>query len=83
MALFFWFDLFSEARAEILESNKLAFWKIWKYQKDISKLTLPFLIDSSKVPTASKKAKLDLEKKKTEKKIADMASAFGFEEEDE
>ena len=43
----------------------------------------PYLIDSSKVPTASKKAKLDYEKKKSEKKITDMASAFGFEEEDE
>ena len=32
---------------------------------------------------ASKKAKLDYEKKKAEKKITDMSSAFGFEEEDE
>ena len=33
--------------------------------------------------TAAKKARLDYEKKKTEKKISDMSSAFGFEEEDE
>ena len=44
---------------------------------------LPHLIDSSKVTTASKKAKLDYEKKMKDKKITDMASAFGFEEEDE
>ena len=36
-----------------------------------------------KEPTATKKARLDYEKKKTEKKITDMSSAFGFEEEDE
>ena len=41
------------------------------------------VIEPSKDPTASKKAKLDYEKKKTEKKITDLASAFGFEEEDE
>ena len=29
--------------------------------------------------TAAKKARLDYEKKKTEKKISDMSSAFGFE----
>ena len=35
----FWFDLFLEARAEILEKNSLVFWKkIW-HQKDILKLT--------------------------------------------
>ena len=30
-----------------------------------------------------KKAKVDYEKKRKDKKITDMASAFGFEEEDE
>ena len=39
--------------------------------------------DSSKAPATSKKAKLDNEKKRKDKKITDMASAFGFEEEDE
>jgi len=36
-----------------------------------------------KEPTDTKKARLDYEKKKAEKKITDMSSAFGFEEEDE
>ena len=36
-----------------------------------------------KAPTDTKKARLDYEKKKAEKKITDMSSAFGFEEEDE
>ena len=44
---------------------------------------LPYLIDSSKVPTDSKKAKLDYEKKRRDKKITDMASAFGFAEPEE
>ena len=39
MPLFFWFDLFLEARAEILENFSLIFWEIWKHQKDILKLT--------------------------------------------
>ena len=39
MPLFFWFDLFLEARAEILEKISLVFWKIWRHQKDILKLT--------------------------------------------
>ena len=34
----FWFDLFLEARAEILEKNPLVCWKIWRHQKDILKL---------------------------------------------
>ena len=39
MPLFFWFDIFLEARAEILEKNSLVFWsKRWQ-QKDILKLT--------------------------------------------
>ena len=39
MPLFFWFDLFLEARAEILEKIWLVFWKIWRHQKNILKLT--------------------------------------------
>ena len=39
MPLFFWFDLFFEARAEILEEISLVFWEIWRHQKDILKLT--------------------------------------------
>ena len=39
LTLLFWFDLFLEARAEILEKILLAFWKIWRHQKDIVKLT--------------------------------------------
>ena len=39
MPLFFWFDLFLEARAEILEKNSVVFWEIWRHQKDILKLT--------------------------------------------
>ena len=39
MPLFFWFDLFLEAKAEILEKISLVFWEIWKYQKDILELT--------------------------------------------
>ena len=34
----FWFDLFLEARAEILEKNWLVFWMNWRHQKDILKL---------------------------------------------
>ena len=37
--LFFWFNLFLEARAEILENVLLVFWKIWRHQKDILELT--------------------------------------------
>ena len=36
---FFLFDLFLEARAEILEKISLVVWKIWRHQKDILKLT--------------------------------------------
>ena len=39
MPLFFWFNLFLEARAEMLEKKFLFFWEIWRRQKDISKLT--------------------------------------------
>ena len=39
MPLFFWFDLFLEARAEILKKNSLVFWKKFWHQKDILKLT--------------------------------------------
>ena len=39
MPLFFWFDLFLEARAEILKKISLVLWKIWRHQKDILKLT--------------------------------------------
>ena len=35
---FFWFDIFLESRAEILEKISLVFWKIWRHQKDILKL---------------------------------------------
>ena len=37
--LFFWFDLFLKARAEILEKISRIFWEIWRDQKDILKLT--------------------------------------------
>ena len=37
--IFFLFDLFLEARAEILEIFLLVLWKIWRHQKDILKLT--------------------------------------------
>ena len=37
--LLFWFDLFLEARAEILEKNCGVFWGIWRHQKDILKLS--------------------------------------------
>ena len=39
MLLFFWYDLYLEARAEILEKITLAFWEIWRHQKEILKLT--------------------------------------------
>jgi hypothetical protein len=39
LKLLFWFDLFLEARAEILEKIPLVFWEIWRHQKDILKLT--------------------------------------------
>ena len=38
-ALTFWFDLFLEARTEILENISLVFWKIWRHQKDSLRLT--------------------------------------------
>ena len=38
--IIFWFNLFLEARAEILTKLSLIFWSIWRHQKDISKLTL-------------------------------------------
>jgi len=37
--LFFWFDLFLEARAEILKKISLVFWSKRWHQKDILKLT--------------------------------------------
>ena len=37
----FLFDLILEASAEILEKISLVFWKIWRHQKDILKLTDP------------------------------------------
>ena len=40
MPLFFLFDLFLEARAEIL----LIFWSIWRHQNDISKLTDLYIV---------------------------------------
>ena len=39
MPLFFWFDIFWEAGAEILEISSLGFLKIWRHQKDILTLT--------------------------------------------
>ena len=39
MPLFFWIDLFLEARAEILEKISLIFWKNFWHQKDILKVT--------------------------------------------
>ena len=35
----FLFDLFLEAKAEILEKISLVFWEIWRHQNDILKLT--------------------------------------------
>ena len=37
----FLFDLFLEARAEILTKISLFFWSIWRHQKDISKFNWP------------------------------------------
>ena len=39
MPLFFWFDLFLEARAEFLVKISWVFWEIWRHSKDILKLT--------------------------------------------
>ena len=39
MSLFFWFDLFLEAKAEILKNILLVFWSKPWHQKDILKLT--------------------------------------------
>ena len=36
---FFWYDLFLEARAEMLEKFSLVFWKIWRHQNDTLELT--------------------------------------------
>ena len=38
MPLFFWFDLFLEAWAEILEKISLVFWEIWRHRKEFLKL---------------------------------------------
>jgi hypothetical protein len=38
LTLLFWFNIFLEARAEILK-KLLVFWEIWRHQKDILKLT--------------------------------------------
>ena len=35
LTLLFWFGLFLQAGAEILEKISLVFWKIWRHQKDI------------------------------------------------
>ena len=42
MPLFFGFDLFLEARADILEKNLLVFWKVWRHQKNFLKPQLTF-----------------------------------------
>ena len=39
LTVLFWFDLFLEARAEILEKISLVFWSKRWHQKDILKLT--------------------------------------------
>ena len=39
LTLLFWFDLYLEAMAEILEKILLFFWKKFWHQKDILKLT--------------------------------------------
>ena len=39
LTLLFWFDIFLEARTEILEKVLLFFWKKILHQKDILKLT--------------------------------------------
>ena len=39
MPPFFLFELFLEAKAEILENFSLVFWEIWRQQKDILQLT--------------------------------------------
>ena len=38
---FFWFDLFLEARAEILEKNLLVFWKILRHKMDNFEIDWP------------------------------------------
>ena len=40
---FFYFYLFLEAKAEILEKISLVFWDIWRHQKDIFELTVLYL----------------------------------------
>ena len=47
VTLLFWFDLFLEARAEILEKILLVFWSKRWYQKDILKLTDLYLLRES------------------------------------
>ena len=47
--LLFWFDLFLEARVEILEKVSLVFWEIWRHQKDILKLTDLYKISNVKL----------------------------------
>ena len=37
--VFFWFDLFLEANAEIPKKVSMIFWETWRHQKDISKST--------------------------------------------
>ena len=46
---FFWFDLFLEARAEILEKKSLVFWKIWRHQKDILQLTDLYNVEETQI----------------------------------
>ena len=46
MPLFFWFDHFLEAKAEILEKI-VVFWEIWRHQKDILKLTDLYLLENN------------------------------------
>ena len=50
----FWFDLFLEARAEILTKISLVFWSISRHQKDIAKLTdLKFIVSELWIPFKS------------------------------
>ena len=52
LTLLFWFDLFLEARAEILEKISLVFWEIWRHQKDILKLSDLYCLQFCKIRSA-------------------------------
>ena len=58
-ALVFRFDLFLEARAEILEKKSLVFWKICRHQKHILKLTDLYYRDRSTIASLGGKEDLN------------------------